>query len=338
LVIKASSAREIDSLVADLSSDRAVIRDGAIARLTVIGSRAVDRLAGLAADPRASAVARIAAFRTLAAIAEPRALRPALGALTDADSSVVVAALHTARAFLRTPRGVEALDRVIEIALDRRRPVAVRIAAIHALTDLPEATVKPVLTALSADPDVEIANALQPARRRATVNTTQRLEDAAVGTLPSDAAVLKSAIARSAADVPLSTLRQVIEHVRVHEGSEPAERRTSWMATRAAAHLALAHRGSRLALYDLRETIESARERIPVEFFAAVAEIGDATCLEPVAHAYARAKDDWSRRHLADAFRAIVSREKLTTRHAAVKKVEKRWPGTWTSLVASPVD
>jgi hypothetical protein len=105
------------------------------------------------------------------------------------------------------------------------------------------------------------------------------------------------------------------------------------MGARAAAHLALAQRGSRVALYDLRETIESARDRLPVEFFAAVTAIGDASCLEPIASAYSRASDDWSRRHLADAFRAIVDREKMTKRHATAKKIEKRWPGVWTAMV-----
>src|SRR4029078_3155240 len=120
-------------------------------------------------------------------------------------------------------------------------------------------------------------------------------------------------------------LTQIIERIRVHEGSA-TEGRAGWIGTRAAAHLALAHRGSRLALYDLRETIESLRERIPVEFFAAVSAIGDASCLDPIATAYSRAKDDWSRRHLAEAFRAIVNREKITRRHAVAKKMDKLWP------------
>jgi hypothetical protein len=105
------------------------------------------------------------------------------------------------------------------------------------------------------------------------------------------------------------------------------------MGARAATHLALAQRGSRLALYDLRETIESAHDRLPVEFFAAVTAIGDATCLEAIANAYSRARDEWSRRHLGDAFRAIVDREKITKRQAMAKKIEKRWPGVWTAMV-----
>ena len=318
-------------LVAALSSDSAVKRDAAIARLTVIGQRAVERLVGLALDATSSSVARVAAFRALESIAEPRALQPTLAAFTDSDASVVVAALNTAKVFLRTPRGVEALDRVIEVALERRRPVAVRVAAIQALRELPETTVAPVFAALQTDPDPEIVNVLRPARHRSPINTVQRLEAAAGGSLPDSAAALKSAIARSAGDVPVSVLHQIVERVRGHEGTQ-VERRADWVETRAAAHLALANRGSRLALYDLRETIESWRERIPVEFFAAVTAIGDASCLEPIATAYSRAKDDWSRRHLADAFKAIVDREKITRRHAAVKRIQKRWPGTWEAM------
>lgn len=334
MVIKASSGKEVDALVVDLSSESAVKRDAAVARLTVIGQRAVDRLIKLTANSKASSPARVAAFRALEGIGEARGLHAALAAFAELDSAIAVAALNAARVFLQSPQGVEALDRFIELALDRKRPVAVRVAAIQALSDLPEATVKPVLTALKDDPDVEIRNVLQPLPRRAAVNTVQRLEAAAAGTLPGDPEALKSAIARSASSVPLPTLHQIVERVRVHEGTVPGERRVGWMSTRAAIHLALAQRNSRLALYDLRETIESARDRIPVEFFAAVTTIGDTSCLESIATAYSRAKDDWSRRQLADAFRAIVGREKLTRRHVVAKKIEKRWPGSWQALAA----
>ena len=45
-----------------------------------------------------------------------------------------------------------------------------------------------------------------------------------------------------------------------------------------------------------------------------------------MAHAFVNAKDTWWRDHLARAFREIVAREKLTRRHGALKKIEKRWP------------
>jgi len=86
LVIKASASKEIDALVADLSSANAIKRDGAIARLSVIGQRAVERLVRLAADSKASPAARLAAFRTLENIADPRALPPALAAFARPGS------------------------------------------------------------------------------------------------------------------------------------------------------------------------------------------------------------------------------------------------------------
>jgi hypothetical protein len=98
--------------------------------------------------------------------------------------------------------------------------------------------------------------------------------------------------------------------------------------------MALAQRGSRLALYDLRESLETAKGPLPVEFLAALTLIGDATCLEAIAaaHARAKAKDAWWREHLARAFRDIVGRERLTKRHAALRRIEKRWPGAITAM------
>jgi hypothetical protein len=96
---------------------------------------------------------------------------------------------------------------------------------------------------------------------------------------------------------------------------------------RAAAHVALANRGSRIALYDLRESLERGAAPLPVEFLAALSLVGDTSCLEAIAGAHAKARNLWWRQHLADVFRTIVARERLTRRHAVVRKIEKRWPG-----------
>ncbi len=56
VVIRASSGKEVDALVGDLSSPSAVARDGAVARLTVIGARAVQRLLDVARTAAASPV------------------------------------------------------------------------------------------------------------------------------------------------------------------------------------------------------------------------------------------------------------------------------------------
>ena len=78
--IKASSARQIEALIADLASDRADTREAAVARLTVIGARAVDRLL-LVLESDASSAARAAALRALEAIADARALDGVLEAI-----------------------------------------------------------------------------------------------------------------------------------------------------------------------------------------------------------------------------------------------------------------
>jgi len=127
-----------------------------------------------------------------------------------------------------------------------------------------------------------------------------------------------------------------VDRIRMREQQEPDARvREEWRAVRGAAHQALAARNSRLALYDLRDSLLAA-ERLPVAFLAAIEDVGDATCLETLAAAYdesSRSGDTWWREHLATAFRAIVQREGLTRRHAALKRVLARWPAATSELM-----
>lgn len=131
-------------------------------------------------------------------------------------------------------------------------------------------------------------------------------------------------IAREAGNAPLTSVLALIERIREREGHEPADRRAEWTNARMSAHLALARRGSRVALFDLRESLAQAAP-LPSDALAALALSGDRSCLEPIASAYARAKDKRWRDGLLEAFHAIVKREKLTSRHALIKRLEKRW-------------
>jgi HEAT repeat protein len=334
MVIKASSQNQVVALVRDLTSERAVTRDAAMARLTVIGARAVSRLAALAVDSSVTPAARAAALRALEAIGDPRALDAAVPALGDADAAVAIAAVGVARSLLGSPRGVQAVDHITAVALDARRAADVRHAAARALADLPASTVAPVFKALAQDADVKIARIgatlSAPAARAkpATRDSLDRWVDAEV--LEDPDGLRRALLAEHGAGLPLTTLHGLVLRLREREEAEKPGRRAGWITTRAAAHAALAARGSRVALYDLRETLEVATEPLPVEFLTALTGIGDATCLEPLAAAYAKAMkkrgDDWWRRHLADAFRAIVKRDRLTSRHAVMKKIRKRWP------------
>jgi HEAT repeat protein len=333
VAIRASSARQIDTLLADLSSSSAVARETAIARLILLGPRAVARLIAIAVASDQPVAARSAAWRALEAVGDSRALEPALRtlAMPTLDAAVGAAAAGIARLHLRGERGAMVVDRLAEVLLDRTRHETVRLAALHALRDLESSTIAPILASLADDPnatvrtEASVAPAYSPAH---AANPADVIAQAAAGTLPEDAAILRHALQRLDDSVSPATLHKVLARVREREGFEPAERRDEWRLARAAAHVWLAQRGSRVALYDLRESLESAKGTLPVEFLAAVTLIGDASCVEAIAAAHAKAKDAWWREHLGQAFQAIVTREKLTRRHAAVKRIEKRSPET----------
>jgi hypothetical protein len=335
LTVRKSSSKQIESLAADLSSASVATRDAAVARLTVLGARAVERLVALATSA-ADAPARAGAWRTLEAIADPRALEPALTTLADArtDPAVGAAAVGVARVFLLGDRGAAAIDRLTSLALDRERAGSLRVAALRALRELGATTIAPVLTSLANDPNALIREELRGTTasgrgRGGRTAAAQRVDlaRAAETGLQDDAAALRRALSRTDEDFPLPMLLRIVEHVRERESTEPDDRRIEWTMARAAAHLALANRGSRIALYDLRESLERTAAPLPVEFLAALSLVGDASCLEAIASAHARARNLWWRQHLADVFRTIVAREHLTRRHAAMKKIEKKWPG-----------
>jgi hypothetical protein len=328
VAIKRSSAHEIDRLVSELSAERADVRDAAVARLTIFGARAVERLAAVVAST-ASRATRLAALGALDAIGDPRGRKTVFTALAGEDAVVAVAAAAVARGYLHGPHGDEALDCLTHTALDRSRTGAVRAAAVDALRQLDAATIAPLVDALRADGDAAVRTAAAAASGRTRASTQHPaaiLAAAARGELPPQADLLRSAVVQAGAGAPLPALLAIVEAVLARERREPAPARAEWTAVRAAVHLALASRGSRIALYDLRDSLVLADARLPVEWIAALSAIGDAACLEPIAAAHARAADVWWREHLAQAFRAIVQREGLTRRHAVMKRIEKKWP------------
>jgi hypothetical protein len=335
VAVRPASAQQIDALVADLRAGDAIARESALARLTVIGPRAVARILAVA-ESGAPAAARAAAVVALEAVGGGRARAGILRLVDDADPELASAAIASARGYLRERHGADVLDRLTRAALDRSRDARVRMAALRAVAELDAATIAPLLDALREDPDAGVRALAQPSVLRGTRafrHPAATLAAAAAGELPDDAGVLREAIVRAGRSAALPALLDVIEAVRKREQQEPAGGRSAWTAARASAHLALATRGSRLALYDLRESLETADARLPVELLAALSAVGDAACLAAIAAAHARSRDAWWRAHLADAFHVIVTREGVTRRHAAMKKIEKRWPEFWSLVV-----
>jgi hypothetical protein len=338
--IRPSSSAEIRRLIEALGADEEVARESAVARLAVIGPRAVEHLLQefMTAAPRL----RAGMLRAFEASGDARALPLARGALADAVPETVVAAIGVLRALLNSPQpkvARDALDAVVATAMDTARPAAARLAALDALQVLPADVREAVRKNLAEDGDPAVkagAAGQRPADAAGVPDDETVWREAIAGTLPPSAARLKRALSAKQGSARLTELQHLVDHVRAREQREAvAEHREEWRAVRGAAHQALAARNSRLALYDLRDSLLEP-DRLPVAFLAALEEIGDATCLETLAAAYdasSRSGDAWWREHVATAFRAIVQREGLTRRHAAVKRTMARWPDAAADLM-----
>jgi HEAT repeats len=324
--IRPPAGAEIRPLVAALDSDDAVARESAVARLSLIAPRGIDAL--LHSYASASPRARAGILRALEPAASPRALPIAQEALDSADPDVQLAAVAALRGLMTSETsGVsrDALDALVTRAMDSSQTAALRAAAAEALRDAP-ADVQAALGTMGAAAGGDL-----PGQAASDVWT-----DMVDGRLPVSPDVVKQAVTERRSTARLIELQHLVDHLRRTEMQEkdPA-RREDWRIARGAVHQALAARNSRLALYDLRDSLLEAG-RLPVAFLAALEEIGDASCIETLAAAYdasSRSGDAWWREHLAVAFRAIVRREGLTRRHAAIKRAMARWPSATSELL-----
>ncbi|MDQ3347085.1 MAG: hypothetical protein M3545_03880 [Acidobacteriota bacterium] len=328
MVIKASAAAEIRQLIEALAGSDEVRRETAVARLSVIGPRAVDRLIA-AYGTATTRELKVAVLRALDVARDPRAVAVAREAIADGGDVALAGVAVLATLLDGDTASVRAgvLEILVATSLDKTAARRVRLASFQAIEHLPKIG-QQMAAALQSDPDEALsAGAHAAPGERAAADAVW--QDALEGRLPDNPALLRD-VARTRAPVaPLGALQKMIELVRVREGSIGAgPRRDEWRGARGALHQTLALRGSRVAVYDLRETIEEARGPLPVSFLAALHVVGDESCVESLAGAYARTPADEARwRHqLGAAFRAIARREKITRRHAAFKRVAARWP------------
>ena len=228
------------------------------------------------------------------------------------------------------------------LALDRERDEVARLQAADLLERALPAVVAPLRKQLARDTSAAIRQwaAAGAARAVPAADPRAALEDVAAGAA-FDPVLLKALVPDGAAEMPLPTLHRVIEQVRLREARLPSEAdRLEWMRVRGAVHFALAIRGSRVAAYDLRETIAGATPALPVDFIAAAGLVGEASCLDAIAGALATppsaidGRDQRWRDDLIRAGRAIVKREHLTKRHAAIRRIAKTWPAVAGVLLA----
>ena len=296
------SSSDIDRLIADLESNDSIHRDAAVARLRILGRRALPRLIDLISAHQSSGV-RAIALDALEGLDDVRVIDVAFHALRDGSVEVVIAALGVLRGWVAEETGTRLLDAITTIAVDRSRDARVRVAALAALSELPEHLVRPIRD--QAPPPESAGPSLD------------------------DPMQVREWIQAYGADASLSTLHELITRTREREHAESSSRlRSEWLQARGRAHQSLAKRDSLVALYDLRETFEAATGALPQSFLSTAAAIGDASCLEPLARAWAAAgKDlDWNHQ-LSTTAATIMRREKLTGRSAAVKKLRANFPG-----------
>jgi hypothetical protein len=212
------------------------------------------------------------------------------------------------------------------VALDASASVPRRLAALAALNGLPDRQVRPVYDALRADPASRIVARVIRHQAGLVLPLDELLERG----LPDDPTLVGAVVREDGERTSLGVLGRLIEALHTRERRADAARRAEWKAVRGQVHQALAARGSRLAIYDLRETIEKQDTPLPVGFLAAAAAIGDATCLDALARAWVQAgpAERWWRDHIAEAFGAIVRREGITRKHPKLRGMLQRSPGT----------
>ncbi len=296
------TSSDIDRLIADLQSPDSIRRDAAVARLRILGQRALPRLIDVISASDASSV-RVHALEALEGLDDVRVIDVAFDALRDGDVDVVIAALGVLRGWVAEETGTRLLDAITAITVDRSRDARVRVAALAALSELPEHLVRPIRD--QAPPPESAGPSLD------------------------DPVAVREWIDAYGAEATLSTLHELVTRTREREHDESSSRlRTEWLQARGRAHQALARRQSLIALYDLRETFESATTALPQPFLSTATAIGDASCLEPLARAWSAAGKDLSWRHqLSTTATTIMRREKLTGRSAAIKKLRANFPG-----------
>lgn len=322
MVIKASAAAEIRQLVSALAADDDVAREAAIARLGVIGERAVRSLAAAyrATTRRGT---HLAILRALEPSGDGRALPIARDALAK-GGDVAVAGVAVLGGLLdaRDDRTASAaLDALLGVVTDPSAEHRLRLAAADALRGVGAVREQVASALLQVRQDAPAGQGTEDAALAAT------WLDLLAGHLPDRPETAAAVVRMQAETAPPGTLKEVIDRLRLREDQSGDElERAGWRAARGAAHQGLAFRGSRLAVYDLRESLERTREPLPASFVTALHAVGDESCLEAIAAAFSHSTDDRWRAQLRGAFQAIARRDRVSRRKAVIKRIAARWP------------
>jgi hypothetical protein len=320
-------APSIAALVHDVVAGAPIAREAAVARLAIAGGRAEGLViqALTAAEPAAQA----ALLGVLERWTTARALAASIDCLSAGDPTVATAAVAAVRPHLQSTDldlAARALDALVTTSLDAGRSEAARLAAVDAVNDAGGSAVTAVHARLRDDPNERIRRAVaSDAGPAGTAGAAQQIE--ALAADPGrDPLAVQRLIGEAGAQGSLAALHQLVMAIAHRERTAATDaERAGWTVALGAAHHALAVRGSRLATMDLRDALERTPPERLGELVAAAEAVGDASCLAPLAAAWT-AGEGPTRARVASAFAAIIARDGLSRRHAAVKDVLARWP------------
>lgn len=321
MAIHKSRAFETTRLLADVLTGTPVEVEAATARLIVLGARSLPHLRTALAgalersDDATSArlldvvtqVSPAAAIEIVSAAAAP-----VVGPQHEAS---VVEAWRAALAGGERTLSTRALDHLTALTLDATAPRSIRIRALAALREAAPDVVAPI--------EARVAAALDPPPPAVLAASAAALDEMPVES-DADLDALRARVHAEADAAPLSLLHKLITRLRTAESARHGDTRQQVAHVRATVHVALAHRGSTVALYDLRDSFERDPAPLPVGMFAAMAAVGDADSLDALCAAWMRMDDGWSRGQITEAGQAILGRHALGPRHAAVKRARAR--------------
>jgi hypothetical protein len=327
-------APSIAALVHDVVDGAPIAREAAVARLAIAGARAEGLVlqALTAADPRAQA----ALLGVIERWTTARALAAATACLSSADATVATAAVAAVRPHLLSEDpdlAAAALDALVTTSLAPERAEAARLAAMDAVADAGGGAREALQARLRDDPNERIRRAAAGDPGTAGAAGGAQQIEAVAADPGSDPLAVQRLIGEAGAQGSLAALHQLVLAIGHRERTAATDaERAGWTRALGAAHHALAARGSRLGRLDLRDALErTAPERLG-ELVDAAAAVGDAGCLAPLAAAWTNGEES-TRARVGAAFAAIVAREGLTRRHAAIKDALTRWPHAAAELL-----
>jgi HEAT repeat protein len=344
-IVPSRSART-QELLRRLGSSGAAERDSAVAGLTLLGTRVLLPLDAFLRT--ASPAARLAAVEVLERVEDPAAVPAILRLARDPDERVALRALEAAgerpgsrsievlgallcapgpiavrqgaaRALARLEaKGlVGGLEPLAERLLDEREAPRLRCVILDGLLTrqppLAARTLQPLLKRLASSSEPELA-----VRARSTDGEAieERLADALASSGLSDEAAARTtaALARRGA-VAIPPLLKALDRL----GPLGRQADVACLRARGRLHEALAALDTRVALFDLRESIGVHPRAAMTSLLRAASRIGDASVVRALARA--AAEDTTLVDACAATLAAIAARERLRRTSAALKSV-----------------